>query len=193
MKILSVFTLVCGLCLTANVSAQKYVVEDGGIGLSAPELEYIVRHWTPEMQQAAANDMGDRLELLNMALASKKIAAEADKLTEADGDVYWKSVRLMNPNNSKRPLAPMPRKILKELVECSPRPLTSGQIAERLDTDSEKFSYASYRQHIKTLRRSFDVAEGDDGKFIECCNQGAGIVTFGDEGAYCWKPPGAKQ
>ena len=108
-------------------------------------------------------------------------------------DVYWKSVRLMNPNNSKRPLAPMPRKILKELVECSPRPLTSGQIAERLDADAEKFSYASYRQHIKTLRRSFDVAEGDDGKFLECCSQGSGIVTFGDEGAYCWKPPGVKQ
>lgn len=108
-------------------------------------------------------------------------------------DVYWKGVRLMNPNNSKRPLAPMPRKILKELVECSPRPLNAGQIAERLDADTEKFSYASYRQHIKTLRRSFDVAEGDDGSFLECCNRGSGIVTFGDEGAYFWKPPGVKQ
>ena len=108
-------------------------------------------------------------------------------------DVYWKSVRLMNPNNSKRPLAPMPRKILKELVECSPRPLTAGQITERLDAETEKFSYASYRQHIKTLRRSFDVAEGGDGKFIELCKQGSGIVTFGEEGAYFWKPPGVKQ
>ncbi|MCP4188010.1 MAG: response regulator transcription factor [Gammaproteobacteria bacterium] len=108
-------------------------------------------------------------------------------------NVYWKNVRLMNPNNSKRPLAPMPRKILRELVECSPRPLTAGQIAERLEADPEKFSYASYRQHIKALRRAFDAAETGEGGFLELCNSGYGIVTFGDEGAYFWNPPTAKR
>jgi hypothetical protein len=77
-------------------------------------------------------------------------------------------------------------------MDSSPRPLTAGQIAERLDMDSEKFSYASYRQHIKTLRRSFDAAESQEGSFSELCNNGEGIVTFGDEGAYYWNPPGAK-
>ena len=89
----------------------------------------------------------------------------------------------MNPANPRRPLAPMPRKLLRELVEASPRPLTALQIAERLDADPEKFSYASYRQHIKTLRRAFAVV---DPEFAEFCNRGEGIVTFGDEGAYCW-------
>lgn len=105
-------------------------------------------------------------------------------------NVYWKSVRLMNPNNSQRPLAPMPRKLLRELVDCSPRPLTALQVAERLDADPERFSYASYRQHIKTLRRSFDAAEGGEGSFTRLCNSGEGIVTFGDEGAYLWLAPG---
>lgn len=104
-------------------------------------------------------------------------------------NVYWKTVRLMNPNNKLRPLAPTPRKILRELVDCSPRPLTAGQIADRIEADIEKFSYASYRQHIKALRRSFDAAEGGKGQFIELCNSGFGIVTFGDEGAYFWNPP----
>jgi two-component system, OmpR family, response regulator len=104
-------------------------------------------------------------------------------------NVYWKNVRLMNPNNLLRPLAPTPRKILRELVDCSPRPLTSLQVAERIEADNEKFSYASYRQHIKTLRRAIDAAEGGQGHFIELCQQGSGIVTFGDEGAYLWKPP----
>ena len=104
-------------------------------------------------------------------------------------NVYWKGQRLMNPSNAKRPLAPMPRKLLRELVEASPRPLTAGQVAERLDADAEKFSYASYRQHIKTLRRAFDAVEGGESRFSELCNQGYGIVTFGDEGAYLWKPP----
>lgn len=104
-------------------------------------------------------------------------------------NVYWKNIRLMNPNNTLRPLAPTPRKILRELVDCSPRPLTAFQIAERIELDNEKFSYASYRQHIKTLRRSIDTAEGGQGHFIELCNRGFGIVTLGDEGAYFWKPP----
>lgn len=108
-------------------------------------------------------------------------------------NVYWKGQRLMNPSNAKRPLAPTPRKLLRELMDSSPRPLTAGQIAERLDMDSEKFSYASYRQHIKTLRRAFDAAEGKEGGFSERCNNGEGIVTFGDEGAYYWKPPGVKR
>ncbi len=107
-------------------------------------------------------------------------------------NVYWKGQRLMNPSNAKRPLAPTPRKLLRELMESSPRPLTAGQIAERLDMDPEKFSYASYRQHIKTLRRAFDAVEDETASFSELCNQGQGIVTFGDEGAYFWKPPGNK-
>jgi hypothetical protein len=98
----------------------------------------------------------------------------------------------MNPSNARRPLAPTPRKLLRELVESSPRPLTAGQVAERLDLDPEKFSYASYRQHIKTLRRAFDAVEDGEGRFTELCGQGEGIVTFGDEGAYLWSPPGGK-
>jgi two-component system OmpR family response regulator len=102
-------------------------------------------------------------------------------------NVYWKGQRLMNPSNARRPLAPTPRKLLRELVESSPRPLTAGQIAGRLDSDAERFSYASYRQHIKTLRRAFAVV---DESFAELCSSGQGIVTFGDEGAYCWVPAG---
>ncbi|MEM7561766.1 MAG: response regulator [Pseudomonadota bacterium] len=107
-------------------------------------------------------------------------------------NVYWKGVRLMNPTNSRRALAPMPRKLLRELVEASPRPLTAIQIAERLDLDLEKFSYASYRQHIKTLRRAFDAVESDNSNFSQLCAEGEGIVTFGDEGAYLWVIPGGQ-
>jgi hypothetical protein len=54
--------------------------------------------------------------------------------------------------------------------------------------DAERFSYASYRQHIRTLRLSFDQAMGGAGDFLEICKAGEGIVTFGDDRAYCWKP-----
>lgn len=103
-------------------------------------------------------------------------------------EVYWKDKKLMNPHNPKRPLAPTPRKILRFLVQRSPRALNSGQIADLLDTDPERFSYANYRQHIKTLRSAFELAEDNNGHFTTLCKQGYGIVTFGDEHAYFWKP-----
>ena len=103
-------------------------------------------------------------------------------------EVYWQGVKLMNPANPKRPLAPMPRKILRYLVEASPRPLPTWHMADKLDTDIERFSYASYRQHIRTLRLSFDQAMGHTGRFLDICKAGEGIVTFGDEEAYCWRP-----
>lgn len=102
-------------------------------------------------------------------------------------EVFWKGVKLMNPHNPKRPLAPTPRKILRYLVERSPRPLSTDQIADLLEADLERFSYANYRQHIKTLRMAFDAAEREPGQFSALCQQGLGIVTFGDAHAYCWK------
>ncbi len=100
--------------------------------------------------------------------------------------VYWRGVRLMNPSNAKRPLPPMPRKILRHLVDASPRAVTTWAMADLLDADLEKFSYANYRQHIKTLRQAFDLAEGKTGSFLSTCKAGLGIVTFGDQQAYCW-------
>lgn len=66
--------------------------------------------------------------------------------------------------------------------------MSTAQIADKLDADPERFSYANYRQHIRTLRLAFDHAEGGQGRFIEACKGGEGIAAFGDQGAYCWKP-----
>ncbi|MBV1907783.1 MAG: response regulator [Kangiellaceae bacterium] len=101
-------------------------------------------------------------------------------------NVYWHKRRLMNPSNNLRPLAPTPRKILRLLVESSPRPVTTLQMEEKLESD--KFNYACYRQHIKTLRHSFESIskEINHDSFLEYCKNGKGIVTFGEQGAYCW-------
>ncbi len=131
---------------------------------------------------------------LRASLKQQQTASEVQELCSGalridldNWNIYWNDNRLMNPDNARRALAPMPRKLLKELVECSPRPLSTLQMAERLDLDPERFSYAAYRQHIRTLRRSIDVADGGNGAFLQACKQGQGIVTFGDEQAYCWR------
>ncbi len=136
-------------------------------------IRALLRH--KQMQKPAITNTADRVE------------SGALTIDLTTWNVYWHGERLMNPCNNQRPLAPMPRKILKFLIEASPSPLTTDQIAEKLDSD--KFTYANYRQHIKTLRDSFEQAGEQAGQqsFIENCKQGKGIVTFGDEGAYVWK------
>ena len=136
-----------------------------------------------------------RIKAILRQQAVKTVAQSYSKDTVVSGEltidlitweVYWHKIKLMNPSNPKRPLAPMPRKILRHLVEASPRPVTTWTMADFLNADIEKFSYANYRQHIKTLRQAFDLAEGKTGSFMEKCKTGNGIVTFGDQGAYCW-------
>ena len=123
-------------------------------------------------------------------------AAQSRLLTSGDlsidlinWEVRWRGNVLMNPANPKRPLAPTPRKILRFLVEASPRPVTTLQMAEWLEADLEKFSYANYRQHIKTLRKSLALAHGDEQAFMDLCRAGDGVATFGADGAYLWKVP----
>tara|TARA_R110001599_G_scaffold145321_1_gene327630 strand:- start:86648 stop:87568 length:921 start_codon:yes stop_codon:yes gene_type:complete len=86
----STITLLLFFLLSGTGVFGQNVIEDEGVGMTAQELEFIVRYWTPQMRQSAAVDMGDRYELLNMALANKKIALEAKKFTpEDDPDHYW--------------------------------------------------------------------------------------------------------
>ena len=67
------------------------VIEDQGVSMSREELEQVVDGWPDNMKQAAADDVGDRLEMLNQAMTNKKIAMEADKLSpETDPEAYWK-------------------------------------------------------------------------------------------------------
>ena len=120
-------------------------------------------------------------------LASNIIVNGDLKIDLDSWEVYWHDNKLMNPDNAKRALSPAPRKILRCLVERSPRPVTPGQMAEFLQIDPDTYAAATYRQHIKTLRRSFDASEGSSPSFSKNCKNGKGIVAIGDEGAYCWK------
>jgi hypothetical protein len=41
---------------------------------------------------------------------------------------------------------------------------------------------------VRILRRAFDQAMAGEGAFTALCKTDQGIVAFGDEMAYCWKP-----
>jgi hypothetical protein len=111
------------------------VIEDEGVGISREELEFIVENWTPDMQEAAANDPGDRIELLNLTLSAKKIARQADALTpEADGELYWKHKMLLQTTNQRFVLD----RFMNELVV----PDMSALAQERYLTEKDKYAMA---------------------------------------------------
>ncbi len=127
------------LYLFAQVSAAQNIIEDGGVGMSREELEFIVKNWTPQMQEAAATDPGDRIELLNMTLAAKKIAGEADALTpEADGDLYWKRMMLLRTADQ--------RFILDQFMGSLKVPDMSALAQERFVTEKDKYALVPERR-----------------------------------------------
>jgi peptidyl-prolyl cis-trans isomerase C len=133
MKIIYPLAALFSVMVALSASAEKYVIEDGGVGMTYAELEYVVRHWSPEMQEAAGKDLGDRLELLNLALSSKKIAAEADKLTpKKDGDLYWQAEMMRR--------TVMKNFIVDQYLRKAELPDMRALAKERYLTDKDKYA-----------------------------------------------------
>lgn len=83
-----VYLLLLLPCAVA-VNAEP-VVEDGGVALTRDELQHVVQGWGRDMRIAAANNPDSRRELLTMAMASKKIARDAQRITvDEDAEFYW--------------------------------------------------------------------------------------------------------
>lgn len=87
------FLAVCfsGLVLASSgATAEDAAISDGEVSISRAELKHIIDSWPAEMKKAAADHEGERLELLNTALAARKMAAEVEAMTpEEAGDDYW--------------------------------------------------------------------------------------------------------
>ena len=134
MKLISKALLFGCISYVAMSAAAKEVVEDQGVGLSREELEYIVKLWSPDMQQAAANDAGDRIELLNMALANKKLAAMAPEAMPGEGDAeaYWRLQ--LNIRNMKS------QYVVKQYLASLDIPDMSALAEERYETQKDKYA-----------------------------------------------------
>ena len=119
-------------CLAGGASAAN-VIQDEGIGLSREEVEALVKFWPAEMQQSAANDVGDRLELLNMALVNKKMAALADTIDpQANPDEYWKLVFTIR--NMQR------RYVVNNFIDNLDIPDMTALAKERYLTQKDKYA-----------------------------------------------------
>lgn len=118
------------LCVQHTAFAQV-VMEHDGVSVSQDELEYLVSRWPDQMKQAAANDRGDRLELLNRELSNKKFAREADKIPPGT-EAYWRLSNIVNTQKSKF--------VLQEYARNIEVPDMSELAAERYSTEKEKYA-----------------------------------------------------
>jgi hypothetical protein len=127
--------------------AAPYVIEDGGVGLTREELQYLVKLWSPDMTQAAIKDPGDRIELLNMALASKKLAALAATIPASDNpEAYWKQVFSVRTIQA--------RYAVNHFVDGIEVPDMTALAAERYQTEKDKYALVPeerYSSHILLL------------------------------------------
>lgn len=83
--------LMISLWLFSGAARAEVAVSDEGVNISEEELQRIISRWTPEMRNAAANDEGDRLELINAAMVGRKMARDLDEYTASEnGEEYWR-------------------------------------------------------------------------------------------------------
>jgi hypothetical protein len=71
-----------------DARAVAPVIADGDVVISRAEFEAALASTPEKVRQRAATDLGDRFELINGMLETRKFAAKADALTEADPG-YW--------------------------------------------------------------------------------------------------------
>jgi parvulin-like peptidyl-prolyl isomerase len=72
----------------AASSDSDWVVRDDGVAISRAEFEAALSGMPEKVRQRAAQDLGDRLELISGMLESRKLAAKAEQLTPED-EGYW--------------------------------------------------------------------------------------------------------
>ncbi|RLA61609.1 MAG: hypothetical protein DRR04_02535 [Gammaproteobacteria bacterium] len=147
-RLISIFF---GVILVLPAMAQNVILDDD-VGIDREELERVVASWTSQMQQAAANDLGDRMELLNLSLANKKIARAAQQMSpEADPDVYWEY--MFKLRNFQR------RFMAEQFLDKLEIPDMSALAAERYET--EKDTYALVPEHRISSHILFKCLPGE--------------------------------
>ncbi|MEP4487252.1 peptidylprolyl isomerase [Marinobacter alexandrii] len=134
MKLFLLVLFFTSLQLASYANADNFVVQDGNTGLSRDEVRLIVSSWTAEKQQAAATDDAALYDLLNQAVATKKMAQEADLLTpEKDGDDYWRKEMVLHKS--------MQMYMMRRFLNNMEMPDLNALAEERYKTQKEKYAW----------------------------------------------------
>ncbi|MEP1471515.1 MAG: peptidylprolyl isomerase [Halieaceae bacterium] len=139
------------LCITvaclftgATPTLAENVIEDGSIGMSLEELAFLIDKWTPEMKNAAANDPGDRVELLSQAIANKKVAAQVENIDPASAsEAYWRHIYSIRNMDT--------RFVTKQFVDSLEMPDFEPLAQERYQTEKKKYAFVAEERIVSHI------------------------------------------
>lgn len=137
-------SVVSMMIVAQSLTAEVEVVRDGGVSLSQEELHQLMKYWSPSMRNQAVDDKGLLLEFINMELAAKKVAMQADAIDEtADPSLYWtKEIAL---RNAKR------RIVVTNFLSSIEVPDMTDLAEERYNASRDKYALVPeqrYSSHI---------------------------------------------
>jgi len=122
------------IVLSPVSTATESVISDGDTTMTAEEVKLIISMWSPEKRSAAATDNAALYHLLNEAVAAKKMAQEAERMTpEKDGDTYWRKEMIKNKA--------MQIFMYRHFTENIDVPDMSALAQERYKTDKKKYAW----------------------------------------------------
>jgi hypothetical protein len=138
MTFLARLALFSSFLVAHSVIAAEYIVSDGEVGMPREEVEFLTKNWAPAMQQAAANDTGERIELFNNELVNIKVAAEADKIpVDLESETYWNYVHSLRMAKQ--------RYVVAHFLDNLDVPDMTALAEERYHTEKDK--YALVKEH----------------------------------------------
>lgn len=172
LKFCAITSLLCVsmLSLAQDDDGMQTVIADGGVTVTRAEFEEILRTAPPKAVERATIDMDDRLELINSLLATRRIAAEADKMTVDDGR-YWELQFALIA--AKRDI------VLKQFMDDLEVPDLEPLAQEYYDTQKDKYALVPEKRassHILLASRPGLDREGvraEAGRILEELEAGA--------------------
>ncbi|MHA7816236.1 MAG: peptidylprolyl isomerase [Pseudohaliea sp.] len=134
------------LALAPTLARAEVVVADEGIEMTREEFEVVLETSPEKIKRRAANDLGDRFELITQLLATRKLAATADDLTPDDPGYWELRFKLLQAREQF-----MFQRLVDERQEPDFEPLAK----ERYKTEKEKYArYPETRASSHILFRS---------------------------------------
>lgn len=117
---------------------ETIAVRDGDVEVSEAEMAAMVDAWTDDMRRAAASDKGERFELLTSAMMSRKMAKEAEAITQDEAGYWEMQFKILNIKQ---------RHVFDRFMAQLDIPDVSDLTRERYETEKDK--YAKVPEHRK--------------------------------------------
>jgi parvulin-like peptidyl-prolyl isomerase len=134
------------LSAVLSPAVAEVIVADEGVELTRQEFEAVLATSPEKIKRRAANDLGDRFELITQLVASRKLAATAEEL-DPDQPGYWE-LRF-------KVLQAREQFMFQRLVDNYETPDFEALARERYRTEKDKYArYPEVRASSHILFRS---------------------------------------